>query len=66
MQRGDAPVHNQLRRPRESYPFILACAGEDELAKSFYWQALAGGMLCLIGALATTWLLLNVVLPELG
>lgn len=66
LQRGDAPVHNQLRRPRESYPFILACAGEDELAKSFYWQALAGGVLCLLGALATTWLLLNVVLPELG
>jgi hypothetical protein len=51
------PAQHQLGRPREAMPFILSCAGEDELARQFYWQAAAGAALCLAGALAAAWLL---------
>jgi hypothetical protein len=64
--RGEAPVHHQLRKPGESYPFILSNAGEDELARGFYWQAAGGALLCLVGALATTWLVSNILLPGLA
>ena len=64
--RGEAPVHHQLRRPGESYPFILSTRGEDELARGFYWQAAGAALLCLAGALASAWLVLNVLLPGLA
>jgi hypothetical protein len=64
--RGEVPVHHQLRKPRESAPFILSNGGEDELARGFYWQAAGGALLCLLGALATTWLVRNVLLPGMG
>ncbi|MHA6492680.1 GIDE domain-containing protein [Pseudomonas borbori] len=51
------PVQNRLVNPLESRPFILSNAGEDELARAFYWQAAGGIALCLAGALATAWLL---------
>lgn len=51
------PARHQMARPGESRPFILSNAGEDELARSFYWQAAAGAVLCLLGAMATAWLL---------
>lgn len=51
------PAQNHLARPRESQPFILSSYGEDELARRFFWQAAAGAVLCLLGALATAWLL---------
>ncbi|MGP0170723.1 GIDE domain-containing protein [Pseudomonas sp. NCHU5208] len=55
--RVQEPARNQMARPREAQPFILANAGEDELARGFYWQAAAGAVLCLVGALATAWVL---------
>ncbi|MDG9928308.1 MULTISPECIES: GIDE domain-containing protein [unclassified Pseudomonas] len=64
--RGEAPVHHQLSRPGESYPFILSNSGEDELARRFYWQAAGGAIVCLIGALATAWLVSNVLIPGLA
>lgn len=51
------PARHQLSKPRESQPFVLSCAGEDELARRFYWQAAAGFVLCLAGAVACAWLL---------
>lgn len=54
---GLAPARHQLLKPGEARPFILSSQGEDELARAFRWQALAGAMLCMAGALATTWLL---------
>ncbi|CAD5107825.1 GIDE domain-containing protein [Zestomonas carbonaria] len=51
------PAMNRMARPGESRPFILANAGEDEIARGLYWQAAAGAVLCLCGALATAWLL---------
>ncbi|MEO4047618.1 GIDE domain-containing protein [Pseudomonas sp. CAU 1711] len=64
--RGETPVHHQLRKPGESYPFILSCGGEDELARGFYWQAAGGALLCMLGALASAWLIGNVLLPGLA
>lgn len=52
-----APVRHQLARPGESRPFILANAGEDELARRLYWEAAGAALLCLAGALASAWLL---------
>jgi hypothetical protein len=46
------PARHQLSKPRESQPFVLSCAGEDELARRFYWQAAGGFVLCLVGAVA--------------
>lgn len=51
------PAQHHMGRPREAQPFILSSAGEDELARHFYWQAAGGAVLCLAGALATAWLL---------
>lgn len=56
-QESQAPVRNELHKPVEAQPFILSSKGEDELARGFRWQALAAAVLCLAGALATTWLL---------
>lgn len=64
-QQNDQPPRNQLQQPPESQPFILSSQGEDVLARGFYWQAAGGAALCLLGALATTWLVTNVLLPEL-
>ncbi|SIQ21781.1 GIDE domain-containing protein [Aquipseudomonas alcaligenes] len=64
--RGEVPVHHQLRKPGETYPFILSNHGEDELARGFYWQAAGGALLCLVGALASAWLVGNVLLPGLA
>lgn len=64
--RGEVPVHHQLRKPGEAYPFILSNHGEDELARGFYWQAAGGALLCLLGALASAWLVGNVLLPGLA
>ncbi|MFG0584603.1 GIDE domain-containing protein [Pseudomonas sp. zjy_9] len=50
------PAQNQMAKPGERQPFILSNSGEDELARGFYWQAAAGAVLCLVGALATAWL----------
>lgn len=52
-----APEQNHLRRPQEALPFLLSCKGEDELARTFRWQAAGGALGCLGGALALTWLL---------
>ena len=52
-----APEQHRLQRPAESLPFLLSCKGEDELVRVFRWQALAAALVCLGGALATTWLL---------
>jgi hypothetical protein len=51
------PAQHHLAKPREAQPFILSCAGEDELVRNFYWQAAGGVVLCVVGALATAWLL---------
>ena len=51
------PVQHRLGKPAERQPFILSCAGEDELVRRFYWQAAGGALLCMIGALAFAWLL---------
>ncbi|UVE18644.1 E3 ubiquitin ligase family protein [Pseudomonas sp. LS44] len=56
-QRSALPAQNHLAKPAEAQPFILSNAGEDELAQRFYWQAAGGALLCLVGALATAWLL---------
>lgn len=64
--RGEVPVHHQLRKPGEAYPFILSSHGEDELARGFYWQAAGGALLCVVGALASAWLVGNVLLPGLA
>lgn len=56
-QASRAPEQNHLSRPPEGLPFLLSCRGEDELARTFRWQALGGALLCLGGALAVTWLL---------
>jgi len=64
--RGEVPVHHQLRKPGETYPFILSNHGEDQLARGFYWQAAGGALLCLLGALASAWLVGNVLLPGLA
>lgn len=53
------PPRHELRKPAQAQPFILSSHGEDQLARQFYWQALAGGVVCLLGALALTWLLRN-------
>lgn len=51
------PARHRMSKPGEARPFILSNAGEDELARGFYWQAAGGALLCLVGALATAWLL---------
>ncbi|MDM8347515.1 GIDE domain-containing protein [Pseudomonas sp. sp1636] len=56
-QQSAQPAQHLLGAPVESRPFILANAGEDELARHFHWQAAGGAVLCLSGALATAWLL---------
>jgi hypothetical protein len=56
-QESSQPAQHHLGKPAESRPFILANAGEDELARYFHWQAAGGAALCLAGALATAWLL---------
>ncbi|NQD94242.1 hypothetical protein HP532_16495 [Pseudomonas sp. CrR25] len=56
-QRSQQPAQHHMAKPREAQPFILANAGEDELARHFRWQAAGGALLCLGGALATAWLL---------
>ncbi|WP_369958802.1 GIDE domain-containing protein [Pseudomonas benzenivorans] len=56
-QTSQRPAQHHMGKPREAQPFILASAGEDELARQFYWQATGGALLCLAGALATAWLL---------
>lgn len=53
------PAQHQMGKPSQAQPFILSSHGEDHLARQFYWQALAGAVLCLLGALALTWLLRN-------
>ena len=53
------PAQHQMGKPNQAQPFILSSHGEDQLARQFYWQALAGGVVCLLGALALTWLLRN-------
>lgn len=53
---SNQPARNLMSKPGEARPFILANAGEDEVARSFYWQAAGGAVLCLAGALATAWL----------
>lgn len=53
---SQAPEQNHLRRPQEALPFLLSCRGEDELARTFRWQALGGALLCLGGALVGTWM----------
>jgi hypothetical protein len=58
-QTSARPATNFMGRPDTSQPFILSNAGEDELARSFYWQAAAGAVVCLLGALAINWLLQN-------
>lgn len=50
------PAQHKMSKPGESRPFILSNAGEDELARGFYWQAAGAALLCLVGALATAWL----------
>ena len=52
-----APIRHHLLKPGESRPFILSSKGEDELASGFRWQAAAGALVCLGGALASAWLL---------
>ncbi|RJG14433.1 hypothetical protein D3879_14155 [Pseudomonas cavernicola] len=56
------PAQNHLAQPRESQPFILSSYGEDDMARQFRWQAAAGAVLCLLGALGTAWLLEGTVL----
>jgi hypothetical protein len=56
-QHSQRPAQHHMGKPGEAQPFILATAGEDELARQFYWQAAGGALLCLAGALATAWLL---------
>jgi hypothetical protein len=56
-QQSVQPVLHHLGKPAEAQPFVLACAGEDELVRHFYWQAAGGALLCVVGALATAWLL---------
>ncbi|GLK89119.1 hypothetical protein GCM10017655_21810 [Pseudomonas turukhanskensis] len=58
-QTSARPATNFMGRPQTSQPFILSNAGEDELARAFYWQAAAGAVVCLLGALAINWLLQN-------
>lgn len=53
------PVQHQMGKPSQAQPFILSSHGEDQLARQFHWQALAGAVVCLLGALALTWLLRN-------
>jgi hypothetical protein len=52
-----APSLDHLRKPTETAPFLLSSHGEDELARSFYWQAAGGAVICIAGAVATAWLL---------
>nr|WP_215731026.1 E3 ubiquitin ligase family protein [Pseudomonas lalucatii] len=56
-QHSQRPARHHMGKPGEAQPFILASAGEDELARQFYWQAAGGALLCLAGALAMAWLL---------
>ncbi len=45
------PAINHLAQPSESRPFLLSSHGEEVLARRFYWQAAAGALACLGGAL---------------
>lgn len=56
-QQSQQPVLHHLGKPAEAQPFVLACAGEDELVRQFYWQAAGGALLCVLGTLAVAWLL---------
>lgn len=56
-QQSRQPAQHHMGAPAAAQPFILSCAGEDELARQFYWQAAGGAVLCLGGALAAAWLL---------
>ncbi|PAU56656.1 hypothetical protein BZL41_19775 [Pseudomonas sp. PIC25] len=51
------PTQNHMVCPEESQPFILSSHGEDEIARRFRWQAAGGAILCLVGAVATVYLL---------
>lgn len=52
-----APAVNRMRRPGEARPFLLSSHGEDVLARTFFWQALGAGLVCIAGAVATVYLL---------
>ncbi|CAE6899796.1 RING-type E3 ubiquitin transferase [Pseudomonas marincola] len=61
LHRADSlkPDQHHMAKPLESQPFILSCAGEDELARQLYWQAAAGAAVCIAGALGFAWILGN-------
>ncbi|WP_263142438.1 E3 ubiquitin ligase family protein [Pseudomonas sp. RIT-PI-AD] len=52
-----APARNQLGRPAEALPFILSSEAEDSLVGRLRRQALLGAAVCLVGALASAWML---------
>lgn len=56
-QQSTQPAQHHLAKPSEARPFILSCAAEEELVRSFYWQAAGAVVLCVLGAVATAWLL---------
>lgn len=56
-QQSVQPALHHLGKPAEAQPFVLSCAGEDDLVRQFYWQAAGGALLCVLGTLATAWLL---------
>lgn len=46
-----APAVARLARPGEARPFVLSSHGEEALVRRCYWQAAAGALACLGGAL---------------
>lgn len=48
---SSAPATAHLTRPQQAQPFVLSSHGEEVLARRFYWQAAAGALACLGGAL---------------
>ena len=48
---SSAPATAHLTRPLHAQPFVLSSHGEEVLARRFYWQAAAGALACLGGAL---------------
>jgi hypothetical protein len=51
------PAWHRLHQPAEARPFILSSNGKEELTPRLYWQAALGALVCLVGALATVWMI---------
>lgn len=51
------PSRHFMRKPGENLPYLVSSYGEEVLARKLRWKSLAGALLCLGGALATSYVI---------